>query len=198
MVSYLEHYYTSYLDFLRSESTKANDLVINNQLRNAEEVHRDIQDKRLVIHKAMLQMPITTQQNANLVTVCKNLLKEIENTRLSSFPTIRSNLLGLGISLRTQQAMMTNDSAQELDRNLAKMAVKVSGDLTEKGILLSSESRLREAETLKSLVDELKALEGRLLTAKEQSQTNMDQATNLLLESTTELKDVLGEEQKHF
>ena len=92
MVSYLEHYYTSYLDFLRSESTKANDLVINNQLRNAEEVHRDIQDKRLVIHKAMLQMPITTQQNANLVTVCKNLLKEIENTRLSSFPTIRSNL----------------------------------------------------------------------------------------------------------
>ena len=198
MVSYLEHYYTSYLDFLRSESTKANDLVINNQLRNAEEVHRDIQDKRLVIHKAMLQMPITTQQNANLVTVCKNLLKEIENTRLSSFPTIRSNLLGLGISLRTQQAMMTNDSAQELDRNLAKMAVKVSGDLTEKGILLSSESRLREAETLKSLVDELKALEGRLLTAKEQSQTNMDQATNLLLESTTELKDVLGAEQKHF
>ena len=93
---------------------------------------------------------------------------------------------------------MTNDSAQELDRNLAKMAVKVSGDLTEKGILLSSESRLREAETLKSLVDELKALEGRLLTAKEQSQTNMDQATNLLLESTTELKDVLGAEQKHF
>lgn len=198
MVSYLEHYYTSYLDFLRSESTKANDLVINNQLRNAEEVHRDIQDKRLVIHKAMLQMPITTQQNANLVTVCKNLLKEIENTRLSSFPTIRSNLLGLGISLRTQQAMMTNDSAQELDRNLAKMAVKVSGDLTEKGVLLSSESRLREAETLKCLVEELKALEGRLLTAKEQSQTNMDQATHLLLESTTELKDVLGAEQKHF
>ena len=198
MVSFLEQYYGEYLGFLRTESGRVQDLVIDNQLRNAEEVHRDIQDKRLVIHKAMLQMPITSQQNANLVTVCKNLLKEIENTRLSSFPTIRSNLLGLGISLRTQQAMMTNDSAQELDRNLAKMAAKVSGDLTEKGILLSSEARLREADTLKALVEDLKALEGRLLTAKQQSQTNMDEATTKLLESTTELKGVLGAEQNPF
>lgn len=198
MVSFLEQYYGEYLNFLRTESGRVQDLVIDNQLRNAEEVHRDIQDKRLVIHKAMLQMPITSQQNANLVTVCKNLLKEIENTRLSSFPTIRSNLLGLGISLRTQQAMMTNDSAQELDRNLAKMAAKVSGDLTEKGILLSSEARLREADTLKALVEDLKELEGRLLTAKQQSQTNMDEATTKLLESTTELKGVLGAEQNPF
>ena len=198
MVSFLEQYYGEYLGFLRTESGRVQDLVIDNQLRNAEEVHRDIQDKRLVIHKAMLQMPITSQQNANLVTVCKNLLKEIENTRLSSFPTIRSNLLGLGISLRTQQAMMTNDSAQELDRNLAKMAAKVSGDLTEKSILLSSEARLREADTLKALVEDLKALEGRLLTAKQQSQTNMDEATSKLLESTTELKGVLGAEQNPF
>lgn len=198
MVAFLEQYYGEYLNFLRLESGKKQDLVIDNQLRNAEEVHRDIQDKRLVIHKAMLQMPITSQQNANLVTVSKNLLKEIENTRLSSFPTIRSNLLGLGISLRTQQAMMTNDSAQELDRNLAKMAAKVSGNLTEKGLLLSSEARLREADTLKALVEDLKHLEGRLLTAKQQSQTNMDEATQKLLESTSDLKEVLGAEQNPF
>ena len=192
MVVFLEEYYGQYLGFLRTESNRTQDLVIDNQLRNAEEVHRDIQDKRLVIHKAMLQMPITSQQNANLVTVCKNLLKEIENTRLSSFPTIRSNLLGLGISLRTQQSMMTNASAQELDRNLTKMAAKVSGDLTEKGIKLSGEARLREAETLKAVVDDLVALEGRLVAAKQENQANFDQTKSMLLESTVTVKSLVN------
>ena len=140
----------------------------------------------------MLQMPITSQQNANLVTVCRNLLKEIENTRLSSFPTIRSNLLGLGISLRTQQSMMTNASAQELDRNLTKMAAKVSGDLTEKGIKLSGEARLREAETLKAVVDDLVALEGRLVAAKQENQANFDQTKSMLLESTVTVKSLVN------
>ena len=137
-------------------------------------------------------MPITSQQNANLVTVCRNLLKEIENTRLSSFPTIRSNLLGLGISLRTQQSMMTNASAQELDRNLTKMAAKVSGDLTEKGIKLSGEARLREAETLKAVVDDLVALEGRLVAAKQENQANFDQTKSMLLESTVTVKSLVN------
>mgnify|MGYP003611750945 FL=1 len=125
--------------------------------------------------------------------MCKNLNKEIDNTTQSSFPTIRSNIASLGIALNAQQAMIGTEGAKKLERQLQDMSIKVIGDLAVKSELLASESRLKEAESIRNLVQGLKEMDQRLQTAKDQSQANITAASNILNEATTELKQILGQ-----
>ena len=140
----------------------------------------------------MLQLPIIVQQNTNLVTVIKTLMKEIDNTLVSSFPLIRGNLQTIGVSIMTQKAMLGNNNAKELEKNLALMANRVTGDLAVAGATLSADLRLQEAQTVETLVGGLKTLTQRLEAAKEESQQKMNDATGILTNATNELKDLLG------
>lgn len=191
VVCMLEHYYTSYVHQLGAETQQNTDLVLSNEFDASKEVLRDIGDKRMLMHKSLIQLPVTAQQSKNLVVVCKNLLKEIDNTIFHGFPIIRTNLAGLAVGLRTQQAILTNRSAQDLEYNTSMMAAEVSGDLAVKGELLSSESRKREAEGVAALVDKVIEVERRLTDARAQSATNLEDAKTSLLKTTETVKEAL-------
>lgn len=188
-VVYLEEFYKQHLDDLVN-TVNVSDVIIQNEVNNAQEVLNDIQDKRLVLHKTYLQMPITAQQNTNLIGVCKNLLKEIQTTRTSSFWSIRSNLVIIGTALRTEQGMLTTKSAKELEKNTSLMANQVSSDMAIKGATLSSEARLQEANTIRNMAESLEALTTKLVEAKQKNQENIDEATQALIETTNLVKEL--------
>lgn len=192
LIVYLEHSYKAQLDKFKADNSGSTDLVISKELQDYEGRYQDIQNKRLIIHKSMLQLPIIVQQNTNLVTVIKTLMKEIDNTLVSSFPLIRGNLQTIGVSIMTQKAMLGNNNAKELEKNMALMANRVTGDLAVAGATLSADLRLQEAQTVETLVGGLKTLTQRLEAAKEESQQKMNDATGILTNATNELKDLLG------
>ena len=192
LIVYLEHSYKAQLDKFKADNSGSTDLVISKELQDYEGRYQDIQNKRLIIHKSMLQLPIIVQQNTNLVTVIKTLMKEIDNTLVSSFPLIRGNLQTISVSIMTQKAMLGNNNAKELEKNLALMANRVTGDLAVAGATLSADLRLQEAQTVETLVGGLKTLTQRLEAAKEESQQKMNDATGILTNATNELKDLLG------
>lgn len=190
-IVFLEEYYKKHLEDL-SNVVNEDALVLQNELKDAETVLEDIQDKRLILHKTIVQLPITAQQNKNLVGVCKNLLKEIQNTRTSSFMSIRTNLVTLGTALKTQQALLTNQSAKDLEHNSSILASEISGNLAVKGVLLSSESRLKEVQTVQKLIENLERSSEALMEARQQSQLNLEEATATLLETTNKVKELIS------
>ena len=190
-IVFLEEYYKKHLEDL-SNVVNEDALVLQNELKDAETVLEDIQDKRLILHKTIVQLPITAQQNKNLVGVCKNLLKEIQNTRTSSFMSIRTNLVTLGTALKTQQALLTNQSAKDLEHNSSILASEISGNLAVKGVLLSSESRLKEVQTVQKLIENLERSSEALMEARQQSQLNIEEATATLLETTNKVKELIS------
>ena len=190
-IIFLEEYYKKHLEDL-SNVVNEDALVLQNELKDAETVLEDIQDKRLILHKTIVQLPITAQQNKNLVGVCKNLLKEIQNTRTSSFMSIRTNLVTLGTALKTQQALLTNQSAKDLEHNSSILASEISGNLAVKGVLLSSESRLKEVQTVQKLIENLERSSEALMEARQQSQLNIEEATATLLETTNKVKELIS------
>ena len=190
-IVFLEEYYKKHLEDL-SNVVNEDALVLQNELKDAETVLEDIQDKRLILHKTIVQLPITAQQNKNLVGVCKNLLKEIQNTRTSSFMSIRTNLVTLGTALKTQQALLTNQSAKDLEHNSSILASEISGNLAVKGVLLSSESRLKEVQTVQKLIENLERSSEALVEARQQSQLNIEEATATLLETTNKVKELIS------
>ena len=103
--------------------------------------------------------------------------------------------MGLGISLNQQQALLGTNSAKTLEEQSAKLAMKISADLSVKAEKFAGESRLREAETIKSLVTQIKDLNQNVIDAKRESQQNILRATELLNETTVELQEFLGRNQ---
>lgn len=192
LIVYLEHTYKAQLEAYKSANAGNTDLVINKKLQDYERNFADIQNKRLLLHKSLLQLPITAQQSNNLIGVCKNLIKEVDNTVIISLPSIRASLVNVNAAIIAQKAMLGNESARALDENLAKLSSKVSADLAVKAELLSSESRLSEANAVASLVSDLRDLQSRMQVAKAQSQANIDNATGILTNATSELKQILG------
>lgn len=188
LVVYLEHSYKGQLEaFKQANSSVINDLKIDNRLKEYERVLSLIENKRLILWKSMLQLKTTSEQNQNLTTVVEVLLQDLENTIKHSFPSIRSNLVNVGISIQTQKAMLGANSTKELDANLALLASETTADLAIKGATLASESRLREANTMKILVDNLTVLTGSLQTAKQQSQQNIEQSTAVLRDCSVQM-----------
>ncbi len=191
LIVYLEFTYQSMLEQYKKESGGSGDIVINKKLQEYERIFADIQNKRLLLHKTLLQLPLTAQQSNNLIGVCKGLIKEVDNTILVSLPSIRASLVNVSAAIQAEHAFLGNESAQKLEENLAKLSSKVSADLTVRATTLASSARLREANTVASLVSDLKDLTSRVDAAKAQSQADIASATNILTVATSDLKQIL-------
>lgn len=189
-VLYLEEFYKTELE--KFKATNSSSIQTTRKINEYESTLRDIENKRLVLQGALIKFPITVQQNQNLIEVCKNILKEIDNTLLGNFTSIRSNLLGLGVALNAQQAMLGTNTAKTLDDNLSKMSMKINSDLSVKAELFAGQSRLREAEQIRSMVLEIRNVNEEIQRAKEQSKQDIQQATDILNESAQELRTILG------
>ena len=192
LIVFLEESYSKQFEDFKTKYSNTTELTINRKLQEYEQVMEDIENRKMIIHGALLKLPITVHQNNTLVGVCKKLSKEVDSVLENSFPTIRSNLIGLGISLNSQQAMLGTQNIRELDANLSQMSMKVSSDLAVKAELLTSQTRMKEANNIKNLVLGLKDLQERTQAAKEESRANMEQAQNILNEATDELKQILN------
>lgn len=190
---YLEEYYKQEIENYKQANPNISDINISRRLGEFQSVLSDIENKRLVLHGALIKFPIIVKQNENLINVCKNILKEIDNTLLNNFTSIRSNLMGLGISLNAQQALLGTNSAKLLDEQSSKLSMKINAELSIKAEKFAGESRLREAETIKNLVHQIKDLNGNIAKAKEENQQNIIKATDILNETTIELKQILGQ-----
>ena len=192
LVVYLEHSYKNQLEQYKvANAGLLTELTVNKKIQDYERTFEDIQNKRLILHKTLLQLPITVQQNNNLIKVCKSLMKEAENTRQSSFPMIRSNLLQIGVAISAQKSLLSTEAAQNLEMHSTSMATKVTNDLTVKAELLSSQARLREAESVTKRVAEVAQFKNHLVTVKAEAKQNIDQASALLLQATEDVKNIL-------
>lgn len=194
LVVYLEWSYQRQLEaYKATHANNLSELTVHTNLQDYERIFDDIQNKRLILHKTLLQLPITVSQNNNLIKVCKSLMKEIDNTLSSSFPMIRSNMVQIGVAIMAEKAFLSNDAAQKLEQNSTAMATKVTNDLTIKAELLSSQARLREAENTQKLVAEVSQFKDRLVTVKAESQENYVKATEILKQATEDVKQLLVE-----
>lgn len=192
LVVYLEWAYKNQLEaYKQANNSYLTELTVHKNLQDYERIYDDIQNKRLILHKTLLQLPITVQQNNNLIKVCKSLMKEIDNTLSSSFPMIRSNMLQIGTAIMAQKAFLSTEAAQKLEANSTAMATKVTNDLTVKAELLSSEARLREAQSVAKLVDDVSQFKAHLVTVKAEAQNNINEATAILAKATEDVKQLL-------
>lgn len=190
---YLEEFYKQEIEKFKLATPNLQDLQVSKQLSEYESVLNDIENKRLVLHGALIKFPIIVKQNENLINVSKNILKEIDNTLLNNFTSIRSNLMGLGISLNAQQALLGTNQAKLLDEQSSKLSSKIVGDLSVKAEKFASESRLREAENIKKLVGDIRVINDKVQQAKEENKADMQKAQDILNEATQELKQILGQ-----
>lgn len=192
LVVYLEYSYQSQLEaYKASNAGMLTELTVNKKVQDYERIFDDIQNKRLILHKTLLQLPITVQQNNNLIKVCKSLMKEIDNTLSSSFPMIRSNMIQIGVAIMAQKAFLSTEAAQQLEANSSAMATHVTNDLTAKAELLSSQARLREAESVSKMVAEVQQFKNHLVTVKAEAKQNIDKASAILLQATEDVKNIL-------
>lgn len=190
---YLEEFYKQEIEKFKLANPNLQDLQVSKQLSEYESVLSDIENKRLVLHGALIKFPIIVKQNENLINVSKNILKEIDNTLLNNFTSIRSNLMGLGISLNAQQALLGTNQAKLLDEQSSKLSSKIVGDLSVKAEKFASESRLREAENIKKLVGDIRVINDKVQQAKEENKADMAKAQEILNDATEELKQILGQ-----
>lgn len=192
-ILYLEEFYKQEFEKYKQDNAHEQNIHVTRKIGEYESILSDIENKRLVLHGALIKFPIIVKQNENLINVCKNILKEIDNTLMSNFTSIRSNLMGLGISLNAQQALLGTNSAKILDEQSSKLSMKINADLSVKAEKFAGESRLREAENIKALVDQIKDLNNNIVQAKEESRQNILKATDIMNETTNELKLILGQ-----
>lgn len=192
LVWYLEKSYEAQLQAFVNSNTDSQDLIIGKKKSDYETIYSDIQNKRLLIWKALLQLPITVEQNKTITTVCKNLMKEIDNTLITSFPSIRGNLVTVGAAILAQKALMTNNSTKDLEEGLARLSSKATADLAVKSEAMSGQLRLREANTMRMLVDDLANMQTDLQAAKDQTKSDYDEASSILLSATNDLTDLLN------
>ena len=189
---YLEHSYKNQVEnFKAANAGMLTELTVNKKMQDYERISDDIQNKRLILHKTLLQLPITVLQNTNLIKVCKTLMKESENTLASSFPMIRSNMMQIGTAIEAQKGMLSTEAAQKLEANSAAMATKVTQDLTIKAERMSSTARLREAENAGKLVAEWQQFNNHLATVKAESQQDYAKASAILVQATEDVKQML-------
>lgn len=188
---YLDHSYKSQLEQFKAANVGNNDLSLAKTISDYERNYQDIQNKRLLLHKSLIQLPVTADQSNRLIDTCKLLMKEIDNTLIHSFPQIRATVVNVGNAITAQKAFLTNESAKNLEENLAKMSGTITSNLAIQAEKLAADSRVREAQAVMAQVNELKEFKNKLQAAKVENQQKIDEATELLKNASSEVQNVL-------
>lgn len=188
LIVFLEHSYKQQLEEYKQRISNQTDLIISQKIGEYERVMKDIENRRLLIHKTMIQLPLTAKQAETLIEVCKNLMQEINTTLISSFPSIRGNLTNLYVCISAQKAMIGNNLAADLENKIAEASAKATGHLAVQTEMLAANARKREAETMQKIVTEMKANKATLDSAKSQSKQIIQDASNVLINLAEDVK----------
>lgn len=192
LIRFMEWNFSKQLEVFKQQNVDSQDLVINNKLMVYERIMRDLTTRRLLLHKTLLQLPITAEQNERLITVSRSLMDEINNTLLASMPVIRMNFVGIKAALDAERAFMSTGKARELERNGSMLLSEVSGSLAERAELMYGANRLAEARCLDELVNDVVKFKNIMIEAKNKSQKDIDEASQILHNCTDKVKQNLS------
>lgn len=193
LARFMEYNYQKQLETFKAQNLNSQDLIINNKLMQYERILRELTTRRLLLHKMLVQLPITAQQNERLIGVSTGLIEEIRNTLLASMPVIRMNFVGLKSALDAERAFMSNQSARELEANSNKQLAEVTGSLAVRTEQMYGQNRLQEAKALDQLVDQVAVFEKAIVEAKNNAQKDIDEASKILYNATDKLKQTLNQ-----
>lgn len=191
LIVYLEHSYKAQLEKLKSDNVGVTDFMITKKIGDCESIFNDIINKRMLIQKSMSQFIVINIQNSSLVEVCKTLLKEIDNTRIHSFPMIRANLQTVYVAIEAERAMLGNDVVKTLEGDMAKVANYATTNVALKAATLSADMRLRDAVSVKDSVKGISDFINKMEAVKIESQNKMQLAHDTLIGAADELNNVL-------
>lgn len=193
LVRFMEYNYSKQIEVFKAKNKGTDDLVINTKLMDYERILKDLTTRRLLLHKTLLQLPITSEQNKILVGVSKNLIDEIDNTLLASMPVIRMNFVGVKAAIDAERAMISNNTARELEANSNRLNAQMVGSLGVRAELMSGQARLDDAKNMAELVDNILKVRNDLVDAKEISKQKIDEASRIMYDTTDELKRIFNE-----
>ena len=190
LINYIETNYRSQLEVFKKGELVS--IEAQKKLNQYERILSLIENKRLLIHKSLMQIVFTVDNNDKLIKSCQNVLIDIDGILLHSLPNIKSNLITIAIALRTEKTLLENESITMFDSNQSILAKKVSSDLIIKTEELQGKKRLRDSEIMSELVLETKNLQERLKIAKENKQKDVDKATEMMNNASQELVKILS------
>ena len=192
LVVYIEHAYKYQLEQYQLTNKTSQDIVVTNNLENYRQTYRDIQNKRLILHKTLLQLPITADSYRKIISVNKANIHNIDDTIITALPMIRGNVIGIHSALIAQQGILTAQSISELNRNTLEMQSKLTDDVLISSERFVGEQRLKDSNTVLDIVKNIEERAKKVNDAREQTQSDIDKATENLKEATVKLKEVLN------
>lgn len=193
LIRFMEYNYQKQLEVFKQQNVDSEDLVINNKLNQYERVLKDLTTRRLLLHKMLLQLPVTAQQNERLVNVSRSLADEINNTLLASMPVIRMNFVGIKAAIDAERGFLSNNVARDLEANGNLLLAQTTGDLAVRSELMYGANRLAEAKNMEKIVDGMAEISKNIKGAKQIAQKDIDEAKDILYNTTHKLKDALNQ-----
>lgn len=190
---FVEYNFEKQLAKFKEVNANSTDLMVGNKLNEYERILSELQNRRLLLLKTLLQLPITSDQNSRLIGVSRHLMNEINNTLLASMPVIRMNMVGVKAAIDAERAFLCNTSARSLEENSSRLMAQMTTELGVKAELMSGDARLQEARRMAELVQNLGEFKDRLTEAKEKSKKDIDEASEILYNVTHDLKEILNQ-----
>jgi hypothetical protein len=190
LIMFVQHFYkTQYETFLQSDLS---DMISIKEKEEYAQVYDKIQNRAFIIQKSMANLPLTVAQNSSIISSCRKIIDEIDNTILSSMPMIRSSLMSIHGVLIAKQGMLASKSATELSMNLSKVNSNAVTQLSKDAIEISAKNRLKEAKNLKEVIDDFKNRQAIVEQAKLTAGRDMEEAQRLLNEASNELSELFA------
>lgn len=193
LIRFMEFNYKKQLDTFKQQNQDSQDLIINNKLSQYERVLKDLTTRRLLLHKMLLQLPVTDKQNERLINVSRGLVDEINNTLLASMPVIRMNFVGIKVAIDAERSFLSNNVARDLEANSNLLLSETTGDLAVRSEQMYGANRLAEAKNMEKIVDGMTVISKNIKVAKDKAQKDIDEAENILYNTTHKLKDALNQ-----
>lgn len=193
LIRFMEHNFEKQLKVFKDQNADSQDLIMSNKLLGYERLLRELTTRRLLLHKTLIQLPVTSDQNARLVGVSQSLIAEIKNTILASMPVIRMNFVGIKSAIDAERAFIVTDTTRNLEANSSASLARATGDLAVRSEQMYGKNRLDEAKRMDSLVDSMIELKEKTREAKKASQKDIEESQALLYNATEKLKVALND-----
>lgn len=186
----LEDIYERKLEHYKSTVNPA-DLMIQHKLKEYESVFNEIKNKKLIIHKSLLQLPIMSTQNRTLLEASRQTMRDINNTIISTLPMIRANIVQIVSAIRIEHGLNSSMASNNLENNLSSLSMKLMGDVAKKAATVQADGRLKDAQNISDLIQNLSKFKSDMDSLSIENDKKMTEAQNLLNNSTNELKQIL-------
>lgn len=193
LIRLMEYNYIKQLEVFKAQNQDSQDLIMNNKILGYERVARELTTRRLLLHKTLIQLPVTSDQNVRLVGVSRNLIAEIDNTILASMPVIRMNFVGIKSAIDAERAFIVTTATRNLEANSSALLAKTTGDLTVRTEQMYGQNRLEEARRMDMLVDSVIDLKSKAREAKLSAQKDIEESQEILYNATEKLKATLND-----